>query len=309
MTLNRRGILTAGMAIGAGSLALAAESTPARAEDARGINVIDFGAKPGSSADQSTAIQRAIDAAAQSHGAVVFPPGIYPVKNRLVAAASVVLCGPGPGGRAALVAGGSEPLLESGGGVTLWGLTLAGQGQAGAVLVSLKGAHPIAVENCLFVNWSGVGLAVERAGGSSLHIAGCRFEMRTAVALRIGDEAAGTPAQIIGNQFTGCGMQIGGDAVINGNVVNLAPDAGIKLGGAKILGQLLCSSNMIANSRVGIGVCVEGGGYAMMSMNMIKGAKDGGIRAFDGAKPVGPDLAMTRSEAFRHLALYGNVSQ
>jgi hypothetical protein len=50
------------------------------------VNVMEFGAVPGSSSDQSTAIQAAIDALATSGGTVMFPPGTYrvavPVKVR-----------------------------------------------------------------------------------------------------------------------------------------------------------------------------------------------------------------------------------
>jgi hypothetical protein len=41
----------------------------------------------------------------------------------------------------------------------------------------------------------------------------------------------------------------------------------------------------------------------------ITGANDGAIRAMDGAKPVGPDLAKASAEAYPNLAIYANVAR
>jgi hypothetical protein len=41
---------------------------------------------------------------------------------------------------------------------------------------------------------------------------------------------------------------------------------------------------------------------------LITGAKDGAIRALNGAVPVGPDLAKESAEAYRNLAVYANVA-
>ena len=42
---------------------------------------------------------------------------------------------------------------------------------------------------------------------------------------------------------------------------------------------------------------------------MITGAKDGAIRAMDGPKPIGPDLARASAEAYRNLSVYSNVAR
>jgi len=50
-------------------------------------------------------------------------------------------------------------------------------------------------------------------------------------------------------------------------------------------------------------------GTALITNNLITGAKDGAIRAMNGPTPVGPDLANASAEAYRNLAVYANVSR
>ena len=71
----------------------------------------------------------------------------------------------------------------------------------------------------------------------------------------------------------------------------------------------MAAHNFISGTPVGLGVAAEGDGYYMLSLNMITGAKDGAIRAFDKGKAIGPDLARASAEAFRHLGMFGNVAQ
>ena len=49
-------------------------------------------------------------------------------------------------------------------------------------------------------------------------------------------------------------------------------------------------------------------GYAFIAMNMITGAKNGGIRALSGDQLIGKDLTRGGSEAFRALGIAANVS-
>lgn len=45
-------------------------------------------------------------------------------------------------------------------------------------------------------------------------------------------------------------------------------------------------------------------GTALITDNLISGAKDGAIRAMNGPTPTGPDLARASAEAFPNLAVY-----
>jgi hypothetical protein len=81
---------------------------------------------------------------------------------------------------------------------------------------------------------------------------------------------------------------------------------GLKLGSAKSSGGIIAQGNVLQDCRVGIGVTASGDDI-FASLNMIKGAKDGAIRAFDGDKLVGPDLARESAESYLNLTVAGNV--
>ena len=67
-------------------------------------------------------------------------------------------------------------------------------------------------------------------------------------------------------------------------------------------------NNYIDGPEVGIGVSSSDVGYAFIAMNMITGAKNGGIRALSGNELIGKDLTRGGSEAFRALGIAANVS-
>jgi hypothetical protein len=50
-------------------------------------------------------------------------------------------------------------------------------------------------------------------------------------------------------------------------------------------------------------------GTALITDNLITGAKDGAIRAMNGPTPTGPDLAMASAEAYRNLVVSSNVAR
>ena len=107
----------------------------------------------------------------------------------------------------------------------------------------------------------------------------------------------------------GIGIAVEADSVVSGNVVEGAPAFGILIGWGSYLRDISVTDNLIRDSHIGIGVSSAGGGTALITDNMITGAKDGAIRAMDGAKPVGPDLAQASAEAYRNLAIYANVAR
>ena len=70
------------------------------------------------------------------------------------------------------------------------------------------------------------------------------------------------------------------------------------------------TGNVVRNSHIGIGVATaSGAGTALITDNLIDGAKDGAIRAMNGPNPTGPDLAQASAESFRNLAVYANVAR
>ncbi len=108
----------------------------------------------------------------------------------------------------------------------------------------------------------------------------------------------------------GNGIAVEVDATVNGNVVENAPGFGIVIGWMRYLRDVSVTSNLIRNAHIGIGVSADGdAGRALIAENLISGAKDGAIRAMDGPKPVGPDLALASAEDFGNLTVYANIAR
>ncbi|XSG81249.1 MAG: TIGR03808 family TAT-translocated repetitive protein [Methyloligella sp. ZOD6] len=106
----------------------------------------------------------------------------------------------------------------------------------------------------------------------------------------------------------GIGIAAEADCAVTGNVVERSPGYGLFFGWYKYLRDISATGNLIRNCHIGIGVSTDGeAGYALITDNMISGSKDGAIRAMQGPKPIGPDLAAESAESFRNLAVYSNV--
>jgi hypothetical protein len=70
------------------------------------------------------------------------------------------------------------------------------------------------------------------------------------------------------------------------------------------------TGNLIRNAHIGIGVSTDAlAGTALTTDNLITGAKDGAIRAMNGAAPTDPDLATASAEAYRNLVVSTNVAR
>jgi uncharacterized secreted repeat protein (TIGR03808 family) len=107
----------------------------------------------------------------------------------------------------------------------------------------------------------------------------------------------------------GVGIAVEADSMVSGNVIEGAPAAGIQIGWGKHLRDISVTGNLIREAGIGIGVSsAPGAGYAFITNNMISKTKEGGIRAMDHDKPLGPDLAKSSSESYRNIAVFGNVS-
>ena len=107
----------------------------------------------------------------------------------------------------------------------------------------------------------------------------------------------------------GIGIAVEADAMVSGNLVEDAPGGGIMIGRGASQRDVSVTGNLIRKARIGIGVSTTPeAGYAYITNNMISGTTEGGVRAMDHAKPLGPDLARSSSESFRNIAVFGNVS-
>lgn len=107
----------------------------------------------------------------------------------------------------------------------------------------------------------------------------------------------------------GVGIAVEADAMVSGNLVEGAPGGGIMIGWGKYQRDVNVTGNLIREARIGIGVSTaRDAGYAYITNNMISVTSEGGVRAMDHAKPLGPDLAKSSSESYRNIAVFGNVS-
>lgn len=311
--MERRKLLTAGLACGAAALSLAEGREAGAAVPGGavlGVSVTDYGVEPDGGGDQTAAIQKAIDESAARGRPVLFPPGSYRAARLTLPAAAALI---GAAGRSELALAGSGPLLEAPAAqrIHLSGLRLAGAGRgagqkSGDALALVKGGA-VVVDRCEIGDCAGPALVIEAA--SALDVSHCRFAgcpegLRASAA-----GTGGSPASITHNRAVGCGLRIEGDALVTANIITGAARVGLHLGAAQASGRIMAAHNMIGGAPIGVGVAAEGDGYYMLSLNLITDAREGAIRALDRGKPVGPDLARASAEAFRHLGLFGNVAQ
>ncbi len=105
------------------------------------------------------------------------------------------------------------------------------------------------------------------------------------------------------------GIAVEADSVVTGNCVEGVAGSGISIGFGQFMRQVTANNNLIREVEIGVAVSTHNdAGYALIATNMITGASNGAVRAMDEDKPLGPDLSKTSAEAFRNLAIYGNVS-
>ena len=108
----------------------------------------------------------------------------------------------------------------------------------------------------------------------------------------------------------GIGIAVEADSVVTGNVIEGTPAYGIIIGWGRYLRDVSVTDNLIRNAHIGIGVSTDpSAGTALITNNLITGAKDGAIRAMNGPTAIGPDLAQASAEAYRNLAVYANVAR
>ncbi|MEZ5852930.1 MAG: TIGR03808 family TAT-translocated repetitive protein [Hyphomicrobiaceae bacterium] len=106
----------------------------------------------------------------------------------------------------------------------------------------------------------------------------------------------------------GEGIGVEADAVVTGNTIENAPTAGIVIGWGRYMREVVATSNVIRQARVGIMITRDpDAGAALVAQNMISGAREGAIRAMDKGVLVGPDLAIAGTQSSR-ISITGNVS-
>jgi uncharacterized secreted repeat protein (TIGR03808 family) len=159
MDAVRRQLLGAGLAVSTGAAALIGRPRPASAAPTGlGASLAGFGVEPESPADQSAAVQAAIDKTAAAGTALLIPPGRYLVHDLVLRPATALV---GVEGLSRLVFAGGASMLTGEGcnGLTIDGLVLDGNSQPldpsrADGLLSLKASvditlHRVTVENGL----------------------------------------------------------------------------------------------------------------------------------------------------------------
>jgi uncharacterized secreted repeat protein (TIGR03808 family) len=112
------------------------------------------------------------------------------------------------------------------------------------------------------------------------------------------------------NELRGFGIAVEADSVVTGNVIEGAPAYGIIIGWGPHLRDVNVADNLIRDVLIGIGVSVDpSAGTALITKNLIAGAKEGAIRAMSGPTSIGPDLATASAEAFSNVAVFANVAR
>lgn len=325
MTIDRRSFLYAGGLTAASATPFAAASAHAQAIQ-NGRSVTEFGVEPNAQKDQTAALQKALDELTRSGHPVFLPGGVYMTGPLNLPKTCTIIGVPGQ----TILSATSQALLTGvgPGAFHLSGLTFEGPGtKAKFHSLSLTDAS-VNLEHCRFAGTAAPAIRLENCRGriaaieitdaatgihatqaAGLAITGCRITASGGMGVLISGNSGDLQGFIVAQNHLGrcsTGISAEGAGVVSGNVVAGSARYGLQLGGAKGSGQILAQSNLIRDCRIGIAVSSSGDDI-MASLNMITGAKDGAIRAFDGDKLVGPDLARQSAEAYLNLMVAGNV--
>jgi uncharacterized secreted repeat protein (TIGR03808 family) len=104
----------------------------------------------------------------------------------------------------------------------------------------------------------------------------------------------------------GVGITVEADAAVTGNVVENAPDTGIKLGWGQYLRDVTVTGNVVRSVGFGITASVStGAGEAVIAGNMVSGASRGSIVGMDFAEALPDDLSI-QTTRYAHLTIRGN---
>jgi uncharacterized secreted repeat protein (TIGR03808 family) len=105
----------------------------------------------------------------------------------------------------------------------------------------------------------------------------------------------------------GMGISVEADTAVSSNVIENAPLFGINLGWGPYLRNVSATGNVIRNVGEGIAVSVvDGAGPAVISDNVIQGAKKGAILGHKWADVVSGDMALHGNQGFAHVTVERN---
>ncbi len=324
MSVDRRHFLLAGSATVGGGFANAAYAASAAHPIAAGArSVTEFGVEPNSKADQTKALQTAIDELSRLGQAVILPAGSYRAGKLELPLICSIIGVPGYTSLDLDAADTGPP--DDIGAFYLFGVTFPSRASKTAfVQLTISRAH-VRIANCVFagaaetavklggcfgsieaVSVSGYSDSGIRAAFSNLTVTGCNFRgCGTGVNVTSSESAIVAQNQL---DYCGTGIAADGISIVNGNIINGAKKFGLKLGAASGKGHIVAQGNLLQDCRVGIGVTASGDDV-FASLNSINGAKDGAIRAFDGEKLIGRDLARESAEVYLNLTVAGNVAR
>jgi hypothetical protein len=319
MSVDRRHFLLAGSTLAGGGLTSAAYAATATGA-AR--SVAEFGVVPNTDKDQTDALQKAVEELSRAGQPIVLPGGEYRATKLILPNWCSLI---GVPGQTLLNVGEvtTRPGNDTLGLFVLFGLSF--QSKSSAVQIVAPGGSPVRIANCHFNGGGKTALQLDGCSGtletsyfqhysadaiaavrSNLTISGCHFSDCG----RGISSSSSRSAIVAQNQFDRCGTAVAtdGTALISGNIVKDAKEFGLKLGRGDGSGRVVAQGNLVENCRVGIGVTASGDDI-FASLNLIHGAKDGAIRAFDGEKLVGRDLARESAEMYLNLTVAGNVAR
>ena len=108
----------------------------------------------------------------------------------------------------------------------------------------------------------------------------------------------------------GIGIGVEADTAVTGNVIENAPNTGIRAGWGPYLRNVSISGNIVRNAGIGIAVSVvRGAGDAAISGNVIEGARLGAIVGMEWTKAVTGDLTKESTERFPQLRIANNQAR
>jgi uncharacterized secreted repeat protein (TIGR03808 family) len=105
----------------------------------------------------------------------------------------------------------------------------------------------------------------------------------------------------------GIGLYVEADTAVTSNVVENAPTAGIVLGFGRYLRDVAATGNVVRRADIGIGVSIAAGaGTALIANNVIAETRRGAVVGMEGGKIATGDLLKGGSERYANLTISGN---
>ncbi|MGC1464899.1 MAG: TIGR03808 family TAT-translocated repetitive protein [Pseudolabrys sp.] len=147
------------------------------------------------------------------------------------------------------------------------------------------------------VDGAGIGVSV-----TNFNEGGRLATVRGNIIRNVAARRPGTPPE-----DDGVGIAVEADTTVSGNTIENATNAGITAGWGKYLRNVAITGNVVRMAGYGIAVSVAvGAGEAVITSNMIAGAKRGAIVGMEMRKVVTGDLAKESAERYPQLKIADN---